>query len=289
MTRDDASFSHRAPAYGRPFPRQVLQSSKTFFSLLMHQCHCPLHPCWDMSSVRLSSLYTRGRFRGKGSRGGSYTESLSSPSCSTSINVHVPSSLLRPIFPSTPNTMGSPGLRPHSLSENPPLATLTLQYLTSWAIPTLLPPIPAKLGTREESESVIKILLHTPGRYFGERLSKEVIRIDLSITFFGKAALGKSLKARDTCTEELNPEKVTQKKNRHQYLLRARHVNPDEWISHDPVRRDFYHPHFTDEGPETQRGAVPCLGSHGQPVADLGRSLPRLLDSQIHARNHCLD
>lgn len=204
------------PTHGQPFPQAGLPVLQEILLISNASLSLSLHSCWYMSSVLASFLCPRGSFRGKGSRGSSYTERLSSPSYSTSMNVHIPSSLLEPIFPSTPNTVGSPDLRPQSLGENLPLATLTLQYLTSWAIPALLPPIPAKPGTQEESESV-KILLHTPGRYFGERLSKEMIRIDSSIIFFRRAALGRSLKARDMWTEKLNPEKVTQKKNHHHH------------------------------------------------------------------------
>lgn len=109
MTPGVAPSHTVCPARGQPFP-QVCSSSiarnPSHFECISALCS------WGCMSSVLPYFLIPVIVSGGGEG-----ERLSSPSCSTSMAVHIPFSLLGPIFPSTSNTVGFPGLRPHRLGE----------------------------------------------------------------------------------------------------------------------------------------------------------------------------
>lgn len=88
-------------------------------------------------------------------------------------------------------------------------------------IPPPPPSFPAEPSWQqlESAHSLKRILLHRPGRYFGERLSKEMIGKDLIYPLPSVAVLGKSLKVGRDETQGTSHRRKTAATTNNQYLL----------------------------------------------------------------------
>lgn len=157
----------------------------------MHQCQFP--PVFLVACILSAPLFYIPVVISKGMGGGEEAitqKNLSSPSYSTSLTVHIPFSLLSPIFLShgtwasclpVPwdlkvwnHTLFFFFLRPHTLEERVPLLQ-PWSYTVPPVGPSLsyLLPILAKPGTGEDSHPIIRILLHRPERYFKKSWAKK--------------------------------------------------------------------------------------------------------------------